>query len=164
MTQLRVLVVSLDLLSRAGLAAVLDQQPELTVMGQVSGDEDSFLPLDVYGPDVVVWDVSWATTPAVHNLALLPENSPPVRAVAARAPAGRVERSRRSSTCPDDRRSRDHHRVVGKMDRAHSGICPKWLSTSATGGGRYRTDVRHGGWTLHCGRYITHAAQQREAP
>ncbi len=39
MTQLRVLVVSLDRLSRAGLAAVLDQQPGLTVVGQVSGDE-----------------------------------------------------------------------------------------------------------------------------
>jgi len=33
--QLRVLVVSLDRLSRAGLAAVLDQQPGLTVVGQV---------------------------------------------------------------------------------------------------------------------------------
>ncbi len=46
-TQLRVLVVSLDHLSRAGLAAVLDQQPGLTVMGQVSGDENSLLTLDV---------------------------------------------------------------------------------------------------------------------
>ena len=83
MTQLRVLVVSRDLLSRAGLAAVLDQQPGLTVVGQVSGDEDSFLPLDVYGPDVIVWDVSWETASASHNLALLPENSPSVLALAA---------------------------------------------------------------------------------
>ena len=83
MTQLRVLVVSRDLLSRAGLAAVLDQQPGLTVVGQVSGDEDSFLPLDIYGPDVIVWDVSWETASASQNLALLPENSPPVLALAA---------------------------------------------------------------------------------
>ena len=83
MTQLRVLVVSRDLLSRAGLAAVLDQQPGLTVVGQVSGDEDSFLPLDVYDPDVIVWDVSWETASASHNLGLLPENSPSVLALAA---------------------------------------------------------------------------------
>ena len=41
MTELRVLVVSLDRLACAGLASVLDQQPGLTVVGQVSGDEDS---------------------------------------------------------------------------------------------------------------------------
>ncbi len=83
MTQLRVLVVSLDRLSRAGLAAELDRQPGLTVVGQVSGEENSFLPLDVYGPDVIVWDVSWETASASRNLGLLPENSPAVLALAA---------------------------------------------------------------------------------
>ena len=83
MAELRVLVVSLDRLSRAGLASVLDQQPGLTVVGQVSGDEDSFLPADVYDPDVIVWDVSWETVSASHNLGLLSENSPAVLALAA---------------------------------------------------------------------------------
>ena len=83
MTQLRVLVVSLDRLSRAGLAAELDRQPGLTVVGQVSGDEDSFLPLDVYGPDVIVWDVSWETASASRNLERLPDGPPPVLALAA---------------------------------------------------------------------------------
>ena len=45
---LRVLVVSLDRLTRAGLAAVLDQQPGLTAEGQVSGDEDGSCPLTSY--------------------------------------------------------------------------------------------------------------------
>ena len=76
MTELRVLVVSLDRLSRAGLASVLDQQPGLTVVGQVSGDEESFLPADIYNPDVIVWDVSWETASATRNLGLLSENSP----------------------------------------------------------------------------------------
>ena len=71
MAQLRVLVVSLDRLSRAGLAAVLDQQPGLTVEGQATGDEDALLPLDVYAPDVIVWDVSWETASATSNLGLL---------------------------------------------------------------------------------------------
>jgi len=83
MTQLRVLVVSLDRLSRAGVAAVLDQQADLNVVGQVSGDESALLPLDVYAPDVIVWDVSWETASAMDNLGLLPENTPPVLALAA---------------------------------------------------------------------------------
>ena len=60
MTELRVLVVSLDRLSHAGLASVLDQQPGLTVVGQVSGDEESFLPADIYDPDVIVWVIPGA--------------------------------------------------------------------------------------------------------
>ena len=75
MTELRVLVVSLDRLSHAGLASVLDQQPGLTVVGQVSGDEESFLPADIYDPDGIVWDVSWETASATRNLGLLSENS-----------------------------------------------------------------------------------------
>jgi DNA-binding NarL/FixJ family response regulator len=94
MTELRVLVVSLDRLSRAGLAAVLDEQEGLTVVGQVSGDEDSFLPADVYDPDVIVWDVSWETASASHNLGLLSENSPSVLALAAtREQAGQVRKA-----------------------------------------------------------------------
>jgi len=81
--ELRVLVVSLDRLSRAGLAAVLEQPPGLTVAGQVSGDEETSLPLDIYAPDVIVWDVSWETSSATENLGPLPENSPPVLALAA---------------------------------------------------------------------------------
>ncbi|MDA1127748.1 MAG: response regulator transcription factor [Chloroflexi bacterium] len=83
MTRLRVLVVSLDHLSRAGLVAVLDQQPRLTVVGQVSGDEVPYLPLDVYSPEIIVWDVSWDTDSAIDNLGLLSENTAPVLALAA---------------------------------------------------------------------------------
>ena len=60
MTELRVLVVSLDRLSRADLASVLDQQPDPTVVGQVPGDEESFLPADIYDPDVIVWVIPGA--------------------------------------------------------------------------------------------------------
>lgn len=80
MAELRILVVSLDRLSRAGLAAVLDQQPGLSVVGQIPGGENS---LDVYAPDVIVWDVSWETETAVDNLRVLPEDAPPVLALAA---------------------------------------------------------------------------------
>ncbi|PKB71537.1 MAG: hypothetical protein BZY87_04980 [SAR202 cluster bacterium Io17-Chloro-G6] len=83
MTQLRVLVVSLDRLSRAGLAAVLDQQSGLRVVGQISGDETPPLPLDIYAPDLIVWDVSWDTETAIGNLVLLPEDAAPVLVLAA---------------------------------------------------------------------------------
>ena len=82
MTLLRVLVVCRDRLSRAGLAAVLDQQSGLTVVGQVFGDDNTLVPLDIYVPDVIVWDVSWETSNAVNSLGLLPENAPPVLALA----------------------------------------------------------------------------------
>ena len=65
--QLRVLVVSLDRLSRTGL----------TVVGQVSGDEDSFLPAEIYQADLIVWDVSMDTAVATYFLGLLLEGSPP---------------------------------------------------------------------------------------
>ena len=82
MTLLRVLGVCRDRLSRAGLAAVLDQQSGLTVVGQVFGDDNTLLPLDIYKPDVIVWDVSWETPNAVNSLGLLPEDAPPVLALA----------------------------------------------------------------------------------
>ena len=82
MTLLRVLVVCRDRLSRAGLAAVLYQLLGLTVVGQIAGDDNTLLPLDIYVPDVIVWDVSWETSSAVNSLGLLPEDAPPVLALA----------------------------------------------------------------------------------
>ena len=82
MTLLRVLVVCRDRLSRAGLAAVLDQRSGLTVVGQIAGDDNTLLPLDIYVPDVIVWDVSWETSSAVNSLGLLPEDAPTVLALA----------------------------------------------------------------------------------
>ena len=82
MTLLRVLVVCRDRLSRAGLAAVLDQRLGLTVVGQIAGDDNTLLPLDIYVPDVIVWDVSWETSNAVNSLGLLPEDALLVLALA----------------------------------------------------------------------------------
>ena len=81
LTEVGVLIVSLDRLSCAGLAVELDQQPGLVVVGRIAGDEDSSLTLGVYDPDVIVWDVSWQTASSSRNLVLLellPENSHPL--------------------------------------------------------------------------------------
>jgi DNA-binding NarL/FixJ family response regulator len=95
-TPLRVLVVSLDRLSRAGLAAVLNEQPGLSVVGQISGDAKEFLPLDVYVPDVIVWDLSWETESAVVNLSLLPVDAPPVLTLA--VTEGKAAQARAAAT------------------------------------------------------------------
>ena len=59
----RVLIVGGDPLARAGLAAVLANQPECAVVGQVAGEEDLTSIVAVYQPDVVLWDLGWEPMP-----------------------------------------------------------------------------------------------------
>lgn len=61
MSDLRVLVVSADPLARAGLAVLLAEQVGCQVVGQVAGGVTLAADLDVYRPDVVVWDLGWGT-------------------------------------------------------------------------------------------------------
>ncbi len=68
MTDLRVLVVSHDPLARAGLAALLDQQPGCDVVGRVADDEVPSPALEVYQPDVLVWDLGWDSAPGLERL------------------------------------------------------------------------------------------------
>jgi DNA-binding NarL/FixJ family response regulator len=59
----RVLVVADDALARAGLATLLSSQAGCTVVGQVGGDSDLVQAVQVYHPDVAIWDLGM--TPAV---------------------------------------------------------------------------------------------------
>jgi two-component system, NarL family, nitrate/nitrite response regulator NarL len=82
---LRVLVVSADPLARAGLAVLLANQPGCYVVGQVSSGPTLSADLDVYQPDVVVWDLGWGPVSAdqledwreleLPLVALLPDQS-----------------------------------------------------------------------------------------
>lgn len=58
-SDLRVLIVADDPLARAGLATLLTSLPGCMVAGQMAGDADVLTGLQVYGPDVVVWDLGW---------------------------------------------------------------------------------------------------------
>ncbi len=88
MNVLRVLIVAGDPLARAGLAAFLQDRSDLIVTGQIDGAE---LPasLDVYRPDVVLWDLGWEapaslrgeTKAALVQVADLAETSPPIAAL-----------------------------------------------------------------------------------
>ena len=77
MNELRVLIVARDQLARAGLSALLAEQPGCTVVGQVAEDEELHSTLGVFHCEVVVWDPA----PALEHLADLPEDVPPVVAL-----------------------------------------------------------------------------------
>lgn len=65
---MRILVVADNVLARTGLAALLVQEG-LDVIGQVSGGERLADDLDVYRPDVVIYDLGYDPT---HNIPQLP--------------------------------------------------------------------------------------------
>ena len=81
--ELRVFIIANDPLARAGLAALLADQPHFTVVGQVSGEADLYAELEVYRPDVVLWDLGWSPTlaPIQSGLAELRDTGGPTLAL-----------------------------------------------------------------------------------
>lgn len=81
----RVLIVADDPLARTGLAMHLADQPECEVTGQVPADTDLTAAVDVYLPDVVVWDLGWdpdaSPNVSLERLADLAEDGPPIVAL-----------------------------------------------------------------------------------
>lgn len=71
MNELRILVIAENLLARAGLAALLAEQNGFRVVGQVAGGESLADDIDVYRPDVMVWDFGWDSRNAQDCLAEL---------------------------------------------------------------------------------------------
>lgn len=63
MSSLRVLIVANDPLVRAGLASMLDEQPDFEIVGQISEAASLDDDLAIYEPDVVLWDLGWDTVP-----------------------------------------------------------------------------------------------------
>lgn len=74
MPDVRVLVVAGDPLARAGLASMLATQPGCTVMGQIAQGAEVLTGLELYHPDVVVWDLGWEPTLGATTLRRLPED------------------------------------------------------------------------------------------
>ncbi len=67
-----------DPLARAGLATLLAEQPGCTVVGRASGADHLPAMVEVYRPDVLVWDLGWHPDSAVERLSELVESAPPV--------------------------------------------------------------------------------------
>lgn len=78
---LRVLICAADLLARVGLAALLAEQPGLTVVGQVAPTDDLARQLTVFQPDVVLWDMGWSPATVVEVLSAFTDYGPPVLAL-----------------------------------------------------------------------------------
>ncbi len=67
MNPLRVFIVAEDLLVRVGWHALLSQQTNFDLVGQ--GDSNRLInDIDIYRPDVVVWDVGWQLPTALNEL------------------------------------------------------------------------------------------------
>lgn len=75
---LRVLVCGPDLLARVGLAALLTASPTITVVGQVAPEEMPVERINVYQPDVILWDVGWTPQTQLAQLTDVTEAGYPV--------------------------------------------------------------------------------------
>lgn len=82
---LRVLIIASSPLARAGLAALLSDQPALNVVGQVAVEGDKVELATVYRPDVAVWDVGYEPLQHIDALSDLRDANLPVLALLADA-------------------------------------------------------------------------------
>ena len=71
MADVRLLIAAVDPLARTGLATLLAESPGFEIVGQVSGDEKLADEIDIYRPDVIIWDLGWEADEAIANLAEL---------------------------------------------------------------------------------------------
>ena len=74
---IRVLVVADDHLARAGLAALLAEQPGCSVVGQVDGAQYVSSAPDLYRADAIVWDLGWDAADSLELLAGPADPDPP---------------------------------------------------------------------------------------
>ncbi len=88
---LRLLICANDFLARAGLAALLSSEPNLLVVGQMAPSTDLATQLAIYQPEVIVWDLGWATAEGIELLAAVAEAAPPIVALVAGLNDGGVD-------------------------------------------------------------------------
>ncbi|MBX2997499.1 MAG: response regulator transcription factor [Caldilineaceae bacterium] len=67
MDTLSLLILSDDRLTRAGLSAVLAESPRLMVVGESDGQADLADLLNLYAPDVLLWDLGWEPDQGVQG-------------------------------------------------------------------------------------------------
>ncbi|MBC6935457.1 MAG: DNA-binding response regulator [Chloroflexi bacterium] len=80
MPEIAVLIVGDNPLARMGLVSLLAGQPGLVVVGQAAGGSGLAADIDLYRPDVIVWDMGWS---APERLADARESGVPVVALLA---------------------------------------------------------------------------------
>lgn len=80
---IRVLIVANDPLARAGLSALLEDRAECAVVASLPVQDLNERMLDVYQPDVLLWDAGWENeaTDQRKDASWLSEDSPPIIAL-----------------------------------------------------------------------------------
>ena len=79
-----VLILANDPLARAGLAALLADEPTISIAGQSSSDADLDAMLAAFQPDVLLWDLGWTPDSQIAWLSqFVEEHSLPVVALLA---------------------------------------------------------------------------------
>ena len=91
----RVLIVADDLLARAGLASILHGRTDVLIVGQSAPLAELEAMIAAGRPDVLLWDLGWATEPVLDELTGLSSEVPPIVAllpVGARLQGARLAR------------------------------------------------------------------------
>lgn len=63
-SDLKLLIISRDLLARAGLSSLLEDEPDIELVGQAIPGEDLDSSLALLTPDLILWDLGWDDSPA----------------------------------------------------------------------------------------------------
>ena len=79
----RVVVVADDPLARAGLATLLSEHGESTVVGQTASENDMSAIVEAFNPEVLVWDLGSDSVKTLETSLPLSELGPPVLALLA---------------------------------------------------------------------------------
>lgn len=64
---LKLLIISRDLLARAGLNSLLEREPGIEPVGQAVPGEDLESSLALLTPDLILWDLGWDDSPGEQN-------------------------------------------------------------------------------------------------
>ena len=75
---LRLLIMADDPLARAGLFALLSHQSDFIIVGQVDTASDLWSHLEVYSPDVILYDLGWDPASALERLSDIQESDLPL--------------------------------------------------------------------------------------
>lgn len=90
MANLRILIIANDPLARTGLATLVSGQPDCTVTGQVAATANLNEAIQVYRPDIVLWDMGTAARADLEPLAQLSRQAVVVALVGDEEDAARV--------------------------------------------------------------------------
>ena len=77
MTALRILIIADDHFARAGLAALVQPEESLAVVGQIESSSDLQAAWDAYQPDVLLWDLGWESETMLKALVEWIDDSAP---------------------------------------------------------------------------------------